>query len=244
VTEAARSGAAPREIPPPPVWGVTRFLVGERPVAWTIGRDEMQAEIGAAAGTWPQLGVGRGDRILFVSMLSECPYVWPLMIGALLTGAQMSPADATASDAPRVSMFCRNLELTAVVGVGSATLDGLEEAGRDPVGTFAGVPILLARPGAYERLRAGGLRPHRFVLLGPCLAMAREAGGPALVDAARWTVETAPDGELLVSASTPRLQRFDRQATGVRGEVRTVERDGTRWWAVVPEPVVAEPAGR
>ena len=55
---------------------------------------------------------------------------------------------------------------------------------------FGGVDIVGARPGAYERLEAAGLAPHRFVVCGPAIAIGREPGGPAFVaDGDEWELD-------------------------------------------------------
>ena len=86
-------------------------------VPWEISQAEMQRDMGSAAQVLSELGVGAGKRVLFCSMLSEAGQFWPLIVGSMLAGAQLSCADATESDAARVAMFTRLLDYSAVLGV-------------------------------------------------------------------------------------------------------------------------------
>lgn len=222
-----------REIPRPEVFAVGQFRVGDTSVPWAPSQDEIMADAQADSAWWSALGIGAGTRVLFVTLLSEATHVWPLMLSSLLAGAQHSAADATPFDAPRVAMFCHNLDYRVALGIGPATIDGLETLGLDPVEVFADIPIVLARPGAYEHLAAHGRYAHRFLLLGPAVAIGLDPGGPALVDAERWRVETDLDG-LVVTSLTDRRLSFHRQVTGIHGTVTSIERDGRTYWAVEP----------
>lgn len=210
----------PRAITPPEVWGVGQFTVGRRRVDWELGNEETMRDGASAAEHLRALGVGGGDGVLFTSLLSEAPHFWPLFMGTLMVGAQLSLADATPFDAYRTAMFLRTVEYRAVLGVDGAVLDGLEEMGHDLQRAFGAVPVVGARPDAVARLRDAGLRPHRFVLLGPALAVEAVPDEGCRVDPALWTVEPDDDGELVVTSLTPRRQAFVRQPTGWRGTVR------------------------
>ncbi len=113
-------------------------------------------------------------------------------------------------------MFLRALDLHAVFGINEQILDGLDDLGCDYAEIFAGVNVLGARPGAYERLEKAGLTPYRFVLCGPAVAISSEPGGPARVDASEWTLDTDRD-RILISNLQPRATTFDRAPTAVRG---------------------------
>ena len=115
-------------------------------------------------------------------------------------------------------MFARRLHLHAVFGVNEAILDGLDELGRSYADVFGGIPIVGARPGAYERLTAVGLAPYWFVLCGPALAIATEPGGPARVDANEWSLDSDGD-RILVTSLQPRASTFDRAPTAIHGRL-------------------------
>jgi hypothetical protein len=200
------------------LWGVGSYHDGTGCRPWEIGHDEIQRDMGAGAKALAGLGVGAGDRVLFCSMLSESGQFWPLIVGSMLSGAQLSCADANEGDAIRVAMFTRLMQYRAVLGVTEGLLDGLDGLGRAYAEVFAGVGVLGARPGAYERLQAAGLAPHWFVLCGPAVAIAPAPGEPAQADTGEW--ELASDaGRVVVTALRDRATTFDRAPTAVRGEV-------------------------
>jgi hypothetical protein len=199
-------------------WGVGCYESDTGRVAWEISHDEIQREMGAAPGRLARLGVGAGSRVLFCSMLSEAGQFWPLMVGAMLAGAQLSSADANEGDAARVAMFTRRLRYDAVLGVTPALLDGLDGLRVPYRDVFGGVRVVGARPGAYERLAAAGLAPHRFVLAGPAVAIGAEPGGPAHVDEQEWRVDL--DGDVVcVTNLRPRATTFARTRTAVRARL-------------------------
>jgi hypothetical protein len=200
-------------------WGIGTWVddTGER-VAWEIGDEEMGRDMGAAMATMKSLGLAPGDRVLWCSMLSEAGQFWPFNVASMVCGAQLSCADATSAEAQRVAMFCRQLSYRAVLGVTGALLDGLADLGADLAEVFGGVEVVGARPDAYERLVASGLRPWYFVLVGPAVAMGREPGGPAYVNQNEWQLDT--DGDVVtVTNLLPRATEFRRARTAVRGRL-------------------------
>jgi hypothetical protein len=134
----------------------------------------------------------------------------------MLTGAQLSCADANEGDAVRVEMFTRLVDYTAVLGVNGAILDGLDALGRPYAEVFAGIAVVGARPDAHARLVAAGLAPHHFVVCGPMIAVGPEPAAPARHDADEWRVEI-DDGCLAVTNLQPRATSFARTRTAVRG---------------------------
>lgn len=201
-----------------PLWGIAQYDDGTRRVPWPVSHAEIERGMGGAIPTLAGVGVDAGSRVLWCTLLSEAAHFWPLFIGTMLGGAQFSLADATAPDALRVGMFLRRLEYRAVMGVNDAVLDGFDELGRSYADVFGGVPVVGARPGAYERLRAVGLTPHWFVLCGPAVAIAVEPGGPARVDPGEWTLHEEY-GRILVTSRRPRASVFDRTPTAIRGSL-------------------------
>jgi hypothetical protein len=163
-------------------------------------------------------------------MLSQAGQHWPYVCGTVLAGAKLSCADSTYGEALRVAMFLRLMEYDAVLGVTPALLDGLEASSRAPADVFAGVRILGAYPGAYERLVASGLAPWRIALCGPAIAIGREAGGPAYVAESEWELVDL-GGPIAITARQPRATSFIRTPIAVRGTIV----DG----GIVPEPVAS-----
>jgi hypothetical protein len=111
------------------LWAVGRYDGVEGPVTWEISQDEINRDLGSAPRALATLGVGAGGRVMHCSLLSEAGHFFPLVIGTMLVGAQVSQADSTSGDATRVAMFLRLLAYDAVLGVNAAILDGLDELG-------------------------------------------------------------------------------------------------------------------
>jgi hypothetical protein len=197
------------------LWGVGTWVErggARRPLEVSPG--EMQRDIASATRALRELGVTAGTRVLWCSMLSEAVQVWPLVLATMLSGAQLSCADATEGEAARVAMFTRLMDYHAVMGVNAAILEGLDTLGRDCHDVFGGVSVVGARPDAYDRVLAAGLRPQHFVLVGPAVAIAREPGGPAVVDGEEWAAELV-EGYVAVTAKRERAMQFTRAVTDV-----------------------------
>jgi hypothetical protein len=200
------------------LWGIGAYDAPGRRAPWPIGTDEMHRDMGATTRRLAALGIGPGSRALFCSMLSEAGQFWPWIVGTMLSGAQLSCADAIASEAARVCVLLRTMTFDAVIGVNDAVLDGVDERGAAIADVFAGVRLVAARPGAYERLCAAGLAPHRFALCGPAVAIAGEPGAAAAVDGDEWHLD-GHDGVVLVTNRKPRATTFDRTPVATRAQV-------------------------
>jgi hypothetical protein len=201
-----------------PLWAVGTYDDDQgRPTPWEISHDEINRDIGVATAVLTDLGVA-GRRVLWCSMLSQAGQHWPYVCGTVLAGAKLSCADSTFGEALRVSMFLRLFDYDTVLGVTPALLDGLEVSGRAPAEVFAGVRILGAYQGAYERLDTAGLAPWRVALCGPAIAIAREPAGPAFVPTGEWELVDL-DGRVGITALQPRATSFIRTPTAVRGTI-------------------------
>jgi hypothetical protein len=201
-----------------PLWGIGTYEGPAGRVAWEISHTEIQRDMAAAGRTLAGMGVGAGTRVLICSMLAEAGQFWPFTVGAMMTGAQLSCADANAGDAMRVAMFTRLVEYRAVLGVTGAILDGLDALGREYGDVFGAVAYLGARPDAYPRLAAAGLRPSHFVLCGPAVAVGCEPGAAAIPDGEEWDLDIEA-GRVVVSNRRPRATNFVRTETAVHGEL-------------------------
>jgi hypothetical protein len=199
-------------------WGVGAFETGAGRDAWEISDAEIQRDMGSATRALAELGIGRGDRVLFCSMLAESGQFWPFIVGAMLSGAQLSCADATEGEAVRVAMFARLVQYRAVLGVTGAILDGLDELGHPYADVFGMIDIVGARPSAYARLLDAGLTPHHFAVCGPAVAIGTGPGTPARVDADEWQLDVdAHEGRVLVTSLRPRATQFVRRPTAMYG---------------------------
>jgi hypothetical protein len=209
-----------REIAAPPVWNIGRYEAADGLHPWPMSADEWMAEAGSAMQLLTRLGVGAGTRVLLTSLLHEANSVWPLVVACMGTGAQHSCADATAGDAFRTRMFLRTLSYDAVLGIDADVLD------TESIERLREVPVIAARADAYEGLVAAGLAPHRWLQIGPVLAIGDRADGRAWFDPSRWTIESI-DGELVVSSPVERLRSFDRVQSAMFGTVE-ISDDGGR----------------
>ena len=202
----------------PALWGVGSYADGQgRRAPWRISHEEIGRDIGVAVDVLTGLDLA-GRRLLWCSMLSEAGQFWPYLCGTVMAGSRLSCADSTYGEAMRVSMFLRLMDYDAVFGVTEELLDGLEASGHPWAEVFAGVRMVGAYPGAYERLMAAGLAPVHFVLCGPAIAIGREPDGPAFVAGAEW--ELAADGDhLAITSLKARAQPFIRTPIAVRGTI-------------------------
>jgi hypothetical protein len=208
----------PRTIATPSTWGIARFLVGDEPVEWVLSQAEIGRDAQSAGAALQRIGLGSGDRMLVVSLLADAPHFWPFSLAGLMAGGQLSYADASPFDAYRTAMFLRTLRYRVVLALTDGVLDGLEQGGHDAAALLAGVPAVVARGRAADRLAALGVAAHRLELLGPAVALAPEAGAAPEVDPELWTLD-AVDGQIVVTSLTERAQPFVRQPTGVAGAV-------------------------
>jgi hypothetical protein len=207
------TAAAPVE----PLWAVGCYQGADGPVTWEISHEEIHRDLGSAPRALAAIGVRAGGRVMHCSLLSEAGQFFPLVIGTMFAGAQVSQADSTSGDATRVAMFLRLLEYDAVLGVNAAILDGLDELGVAYGEAFARVRAVCARPDAITRLTAAGITPHAFLLCGPAVAIAPAPGAPAVVaDPDEWELGVH-DGRITVTNLRPRATEFRATATAVRG---------------------------
>jgi hypothetical protein len=202
-----------------PLWAVGCYEGPEGPVTWEISHEEIHRDLGSAPRALAALGLHAGGRVMHCSLLSEAGHFFPLVIGTMFAGAQVSQADSTRGDATRVAMFLRLLKYDAVLGVNAAILDGLDELGVAYADAFARVRAVGARPDAMARLTAAGIAPHAFVLCGPAVAIAAAPGAPAFVaDPDEWALGVR-DGHITVTNLRPRATEFLATATAVRGSL-------------------------
>lgn len=204
---------------PPRVWGVGRLVVDDEVTPWPVSQHDIDDEAESQTSRLAGLGVGAGDLVLIVSMLSEAIHAVPLEKAAGRLGALYSSADATPPDAFRVVYLMRQLEPVAIVGVNGAVLEGLRDLGHDPGDVFRPVAgrVATADAPAYDELTRLELTPRRWVKLGPTSAW-EEAPDTLGYDATRWEA-TEREGEVALTNIADRLTPCDHLATGVRGRV-------------------------
>ena len=204
---------------PPRVWGVGRVVVGSEIIPWAVSQADIDDETEIAAMHHRALGLGDGDLVLIVALLSQAIHAVPLERGAGQVGALYSSADATRFDAFRTASLVRQLDASVVIGVDAEVVAGLDDLGRELADVFAGVDAVVAGDDeAWQRLRAAGLPTGRWVRLGPTSAISAPGHDELAYDPTRWQVDE-DGGELVITSLADRLTPCDRFRTGVRGLV-------------------------
>lgn len=206
---------------PPAVWGVGRLVIDGEITTWPVAQHDIDDEAESQAPRLAGLGVGAGDLVLIVSLLSQAIHAVPLEKAAGKLGALYSSADAAPADAFRCASLIRQLEPAAVVGIDTAVVAGLRELGWDLGKVFGSVAgrVATADEVAHAALTSVGIVPRRWVKLGPTSAWEDAPGSGTLVyDAGRWQAE-AERGEVVLTNLAERLTPCHRLRTGVRGRV-------------------------
>jgi hypothetical protein len=204
---------------PPAVWGIGRVVVEDGVEPWPVSPADIEDEAESMAPRLAALGVGEGDLVLLVSLLSQAIHVVPFEQAAGRVGARYSSADATPFDAFRTVSLVRQLRPRAVLGIDVRVCEGFATMGREVAEVFAGVgAVVAADRSAADALAAAGLAPHRWVRLGPTSAVSGPDPAGLRYDATRWRLDEDA-GELLISNLAPRLTPCAGLRTGVRGRV-------------------------
>jgi len=209
----------PRSVPAPAIWGIG--VVGSTP--WAVSAADIDDEAASATTHLAALGVRQGGLVLLVSRLAHTIHVAPLERAAGMVGARWSSADATAGDARRTEILCRQLAPDAVAGVDGVVTAALIADGHDLGTVFGGVPaVAVTDRVAHRAVSTAGCAPRWWLRLGPANAVECSARAGAHVDPARWSVGTR-GGEVTITNVAPRLTPSEDLHTGVRGAV-----DGAR----------------
>ena len=205
--------------PAPTIWGVGRLVVDGAVTPWPVSETDIDDEAEAAAAHMVSLGVGAGDVVLIVALLSEAIHAVPLEKAAGLVGALYSSADATAMDAFRTEYLVNQLRPRAVVGVSGPVVSGLRERGREPADVFTAVPVVAtADDVAWRVLVDAGLSPRRWVKVGPTSALECAERAGLHLDGERWDVDVA-DGRVVLTNRATRLTPCARLRTDFAGSI-------------------------
>jgi hypothetical protein len=199
------------------VWAIGRFHDGDTTVFWPSTRAERARAAAFAAPRLAALGIAAGDRVLLVSMMSDGVQIVPYEDALRQLGAVMTPADATGSDAARVATVVERAAPRAVIGLNTATLDGLESLGLD-ASILSSVGVLVADGLAAARLENLGLAPFRWLTVGPAVAIECPERSGLHLDGQGWD----PANEQRVVMLRPRAHRAEDPVpvrTGVRAQV-------------------------
>jgi hypothetical protein len=205
---------------PPEVWGIGRVTVDGAVQPWPVSPADVDDEAASMAARLGALGLGDGDLVLLVSLLSQAIHVVPLEQAAGRLGARYSSADATPFDAFRTVALVRQLRPRVVAGIDTRVCEGIATLGHALGDVFAPAGVVVASDRlAADELSAGGLAPHRWVRLGPTSALSGPEPETLRYDADRWRLEEDADGQLLITNLAPRLTVCARLPTGVHGRI-------------------------
>jgi hypothetical protein len=202
------------------LWGVGTYCVGDEVVTFPVGEDDLHRDIATAQKNLAALGLEPGMRALVTSMLAEAAQYWPVQIGLLMGGTQMSCADASRADAFRTNMFLHGPRYDAAVGISGDVLNGLDDLGVSLGELFSRVPVIAARAEAAPRLRDAGLQPRLWLHVGPTIAVECDARVGAHIDEDEWDVDS-DGGEIRITAHKARAAPIDHQPTGLPAEIVT-----------------------
>lgn len=158
--------------------------------------------------------------VLLISRYEDGAFTAPLEQALTADGYIAAYAEATTFDAVRVEAFMRRFDIPAVLGVTIDTLNGLESAGFSAAEVFAGSIVWARDKAAYLKLaKVPGITLRFWTEVGPAAAMECIEGGGLHVDSLEWALDTAADGEILVTSRLGRIVPFERMTTGIYGHI-------------------------
>lgn len=202
----------------PRTWAIGSFRIPGGTLPYPVSYRDLEHDATVAVATLGRLGLSRGGLMLMIAGGGEWAQTAAYERAATRLGAVWAPTMPLGHDAYRVEMFLRRFRFQLVFGITASILDGLQAEGHDLRKVFGEAGTLVARPGAWERLRAAGLSPWRLHALGPVLAFEPPGETGAFFDAHDWSLESI-GGELLVTSRSVRASHVVRLATGARGAV-------------------------
>ena len=168
------------------------------PAAYEVTWDDLARDAAWTQERLHALGLERGHHALLSCSGHEGPWFQPVIEAMRNLGVVYGASEAMGWDYLRTRVFQRELDLHAVLGLSADTVEAL--SGQLMLGElFRDTPVVLARPGAAERLSAAGVPAGIISPLGPALAVQCAESAGAHVNGAEWTV-TERDGGLVVAA--------------------------------------------
>ncbi len=210
------SASAAATLERPALWGIGRYLVGERPVSFPIGRAELERDIAWATDVLDGYGIHRGRKVHIVSGGWESPWYLPFFAAVQRLHATYTIGDIFGFDARRTDLFLRRLTPHLVIGLSADITRGLADGGQ--LDNLRPVPHVLARPEAVTELRGAGIEAGVFAPVGAATALTLAGGTDLSYATAEWHI-SATDGELRLSTVGERAFEVSDAPTGVRGDV-------------------------
>jgi hypothetical protein len=211
--------ARARNLDRPPLAYVVRFPAATGTVDTELTWAELARDTAWVSDRLRGHGLAAGQRALLTT--SGFEGFWCHSVIGALRGLKVTYgiAEAMGWDHRRTSVFHRELEPHAVIGLSAETLEGL--SGTADIGEmFRTTSVVLARPAAVPVLRAAGVGAFLIAPVGPALALECPERSGAHVNAAEWRVGER-DGELFVAAGEGRASVLPETPLGLPGRVET-----------------------
>jgi hypothetical protein len=177
------------------LFGIGRYPDRGERVDLEIGWPEFDRDVAWATRVLTTWGIGAGDHVLLTVPNFEGPWASPVIRALRDLGTVHSNAEPYRWDARRSSTFLRLLPIRAVVGMSVETATALLEQGAGEL--LAGVALIWARPSAVASLRAAGLSPAVFAMVGPAVGLECSRRAGAHLDPTEWRLDDGPGGATL-----------------------------------------------
>ena len=177
------------------LFGIGRYADRGERVDLEIGWPEFDRDVAWATRVLTTWGIGAGDHVLLTVPNFEGPWASPVIRALRDLGAVHSNAEPYGWDARRSSTFLRLMPIRAIVGMSVETATALLEHGAGEL--LARVPLIWARPAAVAPLRAAGLSPAVFAMVGPAVGLECPSRVGAHLDPAEWGLHDGPGGATL-----------------------------------------------
>jgi hypothetical protein len=174
------------------LFGIGRYADLDRKVDFEIGWPEHERDVLWAARVLETWGLGASDHVLYTLPNCEGPWSSHVIQAVRNLGATYSNAEPYGWDARRCATFLRLLPIKALIGISGETVTALQE--QEQLELLSPLSLIWARPEAIEPLRAAGLAPAAWVMLGPALALECPARSGAHLDPDEWSISDGPDG--------------------------------------------------
>jgi hypothetical protein len=177
------------------LFGIGRYSDRGARVDLEIGWPEFDRDVVWATRVLSTWGIEAGDHVLLTVPNFEGPWASPVIRALRDLGTVHSNAEPYGWDARRSSTFLRLMPIRAVIGMSAETAAALLE--QDAGKLLGGVPLIWARPAAIAPLRAAGLAPAVFAMVGPAVALECPQRAGAHLDPAEWRLDDGPHGATL-----------------------------------------------
>ncbi|OXM64078.1 hypothetical protein CF165_27420 [Amycolatopsis vastitatis] len=189
--------------PVSPLFGIGLYTDGREQVPFEIGWAEFGRDVRWAHRVLDTWGIGEADHVLISTPNFEGPWASPLVRALRDRRTVHSNSEPYSWDVGRSATFLRLLRFKAFIAMSGETAAGLL---RQPecAEALAALEPIWARPEALGPLRAAGLEPAVFAMLGPALALECPRRAGAHVDPGEWQLSPGPDGVTLTTVGDRR----------------------------------------